>query len=286
MRKIIIVSIALIFAMANVFAQEEGTKNRGGKDFSEILPHAGDIALGLDMANFIKSINNSITNASSGNTIVAFQTDFFGKYFLTDRSAIRARLGIRVNNSTDRVFVRDDAANLLNPSLDNPITEAKTVDIYKRRVTTLELGIGYEYRRSLWRVQGYVGGELFGGVTFNKNIFEYGNPVTEANQTPSTTTFPSSGANVNGFRPLESVRGNTMALGAAIFIGADFFICRNLSIGAEFDLEGRYTRTGELSYKTETWLLNQAYTAEERLKPVISSFGLNPTGRFNLSLYF
>jgi hypothetical protein len=287
MRKIIIVSIALIFAMANVFAQEEGKKDRGGKDFSEILPQAGDIALGLDMANFIKSINNSITNASSANTIVAFQTDFFGKYFLTDRSALRARLGININNATNRAFVRDDAANLLNPALDNPITEAKTVDVHKQRNTTLELGIGYEYRRSLWRVQGYVGGELFGGVTLNKDIFEYGNPMTDANQNPSSTYNSATvGISSGSYRPLESVKGNTMILGAAIFIGADFFICKNLSLGAEFDLEGRYRRTGEKSYKTETWFLNQAYTAEEKQIPVTSSFKLQPTGRFNLSIYF
>lgn len=283
MRKIIIVSIALIFAMANVFAQEEG--KRGGKDFSEILPQAGDIALGLDMASFIKSINSSIANAADKPTVVAFHSDFFGKYFLTDRSALRARLGIGIDNFTDRTFVIDDAANLLNPV--DPIIEAKVVDVYKRRATTVELGIGYEYRRNLWRVQGYVGGELFGGVTLNKSIYEYGNPMTDANQQP-TSAYSSLGVGLNtgSYRPLESVRGNTMELGAAIFVGADFFICRNLSIGAEFNLEGRYKRTGELSYQTETWLLNKAYTAEERIKPVTSSFGLNPIGRFNLSIYF
>jgi hypothetical protein len=287
MKKIISISIVLLLTITNVFAQEEGKKDRGGKDFSEILPHAGDIALGLDMAQFIKSINNSITNTSSGNSVVAFQSNFFGKYFLTDRSAIRIRLGIGINNSTNRAFVRDDAANLLNPSLDNPITEAKTVDVYKHRITNLELGIGYEYRRSLWRVQGYVGGELFGGVILEKDIFEYGNPMTDANQTPSSdTTFLPRLNRWKGFRVLESVKGNTMILGAALFAGADFFICRNLSIGAEFDLEGRYSRTGERSFKTETWLLNQAYTAEERITPVTSSFKLQPTGRFNLSIYF
>jgi hypothetical protein len=288
MRKIVIASIALVFVMTNVFAQEEvkKEKDRGGKDFSEILPHAGDFALGLDMANFVKTINNSITNAATGNTVVAFQSDFFGKYFLTDRSAVRARLGIVINNRTDRQFVRDDAKNLLNPPID-PLLEEKTVDVHKVRNTTLELGIGYEYRRNLWRVQGYVGGEIFGGVNLHRDIYEYGNPMSDVNQTPSSAyTSPGIGLNAGSYRPLESVKGNTMILGAAIFIGADFFICRNLSIGAEFDLEGRYNRTGEIGFKTETWLLQQAYTTEERLVPVTSSFGLRPTGRLNLSIYF
>jgi hypothetical protein len=286
MRKIIIVSIAFVFAIATVFAQEEGKKDRGGKDFSEILPHAGDIALGLDLAQFIKTINNSITNAATGNTVVAFQSNFFGKYFLTDKSALRARLGIRINNRTDRQFVRDDAANIINPPID-PIDEIKTVDVYKNRQTNLVLGIGYEYRRSLWRVQGYVGGELFGGVILNKELYEYGNPMTDVNQAPTTTGAPLFPAQpISGNRPLESVKGNTMILGAGIFIGADLFICRNLSIGAEFNLSGNYQRVGERSFKTETWLLNQAYTAEERIRPVTSSFNLIPSGGLNLSVYF
>ncbi|MDR1458783.1 MAG: hypothetical protein LBI60_01005 [Bacteroidales bacterium] len=284
MRKIITISMALVFAMTSAFAQEETKKDRGGKDFSEILPHGGDFALGLDMANFIKTINNSITNAVTGNSVVAFQSDFFGKYFLTDRSAIRARLGIRINNRTDRQFVIDDVKNLLNPLGNNPITAEKTVDVHKIRFTGLELGIGYEYRRNLWRVQGYVGGELFGGVIFNRDVYEYGNPMTETNQNP-TSAYPAY-PGTQGYRPLESVKGNTMILGAAIFVGADLFICRNLSIGAEFDLEGRYNRTGETSMKTETWLMQQAYTAEERITPVTSSFRLLPTGRLNLSIYF
>jgi hypothetical protein len=77
-----------------------------------------------------------------------------------------------------------------------------------------------------------------------------------------------------------------MILGAAIFVGADFFICRNLSIGAEFDLEGRYNRIGELGFITETWFSQQVYTKEERNTPVTSSFKLQPTGRLNLSIYF
>ncbi len=285
MRKIIITTIALIFAVGNIFAQEQTVKKeRAGKDFSEIMPHAGDFSLGLDMARLIQSINNSITNAGADNPTWAFRNDLFGKYFLTDRSAIRARLGIGINNATDRRFVRDDVANLLNPLGNNPITEEKVVDVWKQRNTTLELGIGYEYRRNLWRVQGYAGGEVFGGVAFNKDRYEYGNPMTETNQTPTSSWGTTLGT--GSYRPLESKGGNAMILGAAIFLGADFFICRNLSIGAEFDLQGRYTRWGERSMQTETWLMQRAYTAEERVTPVESSFRLIPGWGLHLAVYF
>ena len=290
MKKTIIASIVCAFVMGSVSAQENITYSKGEKDFFVIMPKTGDFALGLDMANFIKSINNSITNAASANTVVAVKTDIFGKYFLADRSALRFRVGVGIDNYTNRQFVRDDVANLLDPLLGgDPITEIKTVDVRKVRNTTLELGIGYEYRRTLWRVQGYVGAEVFGAFNLHRDIFEYGNPMTETNTNPTfnlmadvTNPLPA----VNGYRPLESVRGNTMSLGAALYIGADFFICRNLSIGAEFELEGRYNRTGELSMKTESWLLEQAYVAEEKIKPIHTSFQFRPMGRLNLFIYF
>jgi len=294
MKKIVIVSIAFVFALSTGFAQEKEKK-----DFSEILPQRGDIALGLDMANFIKTINNSITHAWTDNTVIAFRSDFFGKYFLTDRGAIRARLGIGINNSTDRIFVRDDNAWFSNPMTNDLLLEKQTVDVRKMRNTTLELGIGYECRRSLWRVQGYLGGEIFGGVNLHRVYFEYGNPMTDANPTPTTApeytqalppfptwfSIPQGVRLPYGDRPLDA-KANTWFVGAAVIIGADFFICRNLSIGAEFDLQGIYSHTSEISAKTETWLLNQAYIAEEPIKPVTSGFNLVPMGRLNLMIYF
>ena len=299
MRKIIITGIVFIFTVGTVFAQTEGTakKKRVVRNLTEILPKAGDFALGLDMAQFIKSINNSITNAAAGNTVTAFRDDFFGRYFVTDRQALRIRFGMNIHNATVRRFVSDDAANLLNPVGSNLITEAKTVDEWKQKNTTLELGIGYEYRRSLWRVQGYAGGEVFGGLNMQRSIFTYGNPMTATNQTPSTTTWlgwsndPVTGApkpntdpmNTGSYRGLEA-KAFGFTAGAALFIGADFFISRNISIGAEFDLEGKYERWNEQTMKTETWIVDKAYTAEEKIKPISSNFGLNPIGRLNLMI--
>jgi hypothetical protein len=296
MRKITVMSIAIVFAMGSAFAQEtqqQTEKRSAGKDFSEILPQQGDFALGLDMGRFVTSILNSITSpawnnqTSASSSVLALQNDFFGKYFLTNNSALRLRLGLTVDNSTNREFVNDEAANLSNPSLDNDITRAKTVDVWKQRYTDIELGIGYEYRRSLWRVQGYVGGEIFGGVDFYRDYFEYGNPMTDINQTPETTDF---GFNRNSygtgsFRLLDE-KTIGFKVGAAAYVGADLFICRNLSIGAEFDLQGVYSGRNEYIGTTETWLFDQAYKAEEKYRPAQSAFRITPMGRFNLMIYF
>jgi len=293
MRKVIVVSIALMFGISHVFAQEK-TGKKTESDFVEMRPMAGDFALGLDMAYFIKSIYGSITRPAAVNspTVVtpqqnqrSFGSDFFGKYFLTDNSALRMRLGIRINNFTEREFVSDDAANLLNPLGVNPITEEKTVDVRKQRNTMAELGIGYEYRRSLWRVQGYIGGEVFGGIISERNYFEYGNPMTATNQTPSTTWWSLNPLGTGSYRGLDA-KTLGFAVGGAAFIGADLFICRNLSLGAEFNYEARYERMGEETMKTETWLFDQAYTKDEKVKPATSAFNLIPWGRLNLTVYF
>jgi len=283
--------MAFIFAIGTVSAQrqEQGKKEVETKNFTEILPYAGDWALGLDMAAFTKSILNSITNPRSNNTVRAFQSDFFGKYFLTDKSALRIRLGVEVNTFTERQFVRDDAKWMLNPVNDNPFLMDKTVDVWKNRNTGIELGIGYELRRTLWRVQGYVGAEVFGRIDFARNFYEYGNAMTELNQTPESWYSryrynPATGSYIY-YRPLDSKTFGFSA-GGGIFVGADLFLCRNLSIGAEFNLDARYTRWNEQTTKIETWLYDQAYTKEEKEIPVYSGFGINPMGRLNLMIYF
>ena len=287
MRKIIIVSIAFVFALSSVFAQEESKKGEK-KDFSEMMPQAGSFALGLDMAQFTKSILASFMRpgeVEKQNTVKAFQGDIFGKFFLSNQGAIRVRLGILMDNSTERFFVRDDEAFLSDPINNNdPILQKKTVDVRKGRYTDFEIGIGYEYRKiSLWRMQGYFGGEVFGGPTFDRTYYEYGNQITKENEYPSIYTH-APGA-LWGSRPLDS-KSNGFTVGAALFIGADLFLCKNLSIGAEFDLAGRYIYEGELAAKTETRKLNQPYKAEEKIKPAGSSFRIKPNGRLNLMIYF
>jgi hypothetical protein len=291
MRRIVIMSMAFVFAIGTVSAQREAQGKNGveSKNFTEILPYAGDWALGMDMATFAKSILGSITRPSAVNnpTVVAFQSDFFGKYFLTDKSALRIRLEVGIKNFTEREFVRDDAAWMLNPLIDDPILMERTVDVWKNRNTGIELGIGYEYRRTLWRVQGYVGAEVFGRIDIARDFFEYGNTMTELNQTPRTTNwgFNMNPLGRNSYRGLDAKTFGYTA-GGGVFVGADLFICRNLSIGAEFNLDARYTRWNERTMKTETWKYDQAYTKEEKVKPVTSSFGLNPMGRLNLMIYF
>ena len=291
MKKLIIASLCVFAVLYTSQAQE--TK----KDFSDILPKKGTLSLVLDFANMIRFIG--ICNSSHGtfnypdyNMVtssqqsIMFNPTLFGKYFLSDNTALRLRFGIGIHNVTRREFIRDDVANLNNPLADNWLTEALVVDEMKERNTQLELGIGYEYRRSLWRMQGYAGAEIFASYNFHKEYYTYGNKISATNQIPTSYDFWMDQIVNAPVRMLQVKGGNRINYGGAIFTGADLFISKNISIGAEFDLFIFGTYTTEEVGIGETWKLDQVYVAERKLTPVHTGFDVQPTGFFNLSVYF
>lgn len=282
--KKIIISLLFITSVLHVgFAQNNTNTKKGDRDYSHVLPQAGDFSLGMDMGNFIKVMNNNIAGNNNDDMVSAFKADIFGRYFLSNDRALRAHLAFGVDNSTNRVFVVDDVANLNSVVGDHPLTMIKTVDMKRVHNTTMELGIGYEFRRSMRRVQGYAGAEVFGGMNLHSQTYEYGNGMGAANQKPTSAFQPTFGL---GYRPVSTKGGNAAILGFGLFAGADFFISRNISIGAEFAFEARYKYTTELRELTETWLMDKVYVHEELVRPSQSSFNVKPVGRFNLSFYF
>lgn len=288
MKKIFLIIMISVVTFSFASAQTEVTPE---KDYSVYFPKQGDFALGADMAYFVKFVGNTIFNNGMGDPaypgVNAFQSDFFGKYFLTENQAVRARLGIGIDNSKIRNFVQDD-----NKLIFDPFSDAKVVDTRIQRMSGAELGVGMELRRSLWRLQGYVGGEVFFGYNRQKLSYEYGNEVTSANQTPTSTAFnfdPISGTseNIIGNKRVLSYNGiNQINYGLGAFVGVDYFISRNISLGFEFKLEGRATRTGEATAITETWKSDQLFVKEELMMPVSTSFALKPVTYFSLMFYF
>jgi hypothetical protein len=234
MKKLIIASLCVFAVLYTSQAQE--TK----KDFSDILPKKGTLSLGLDLANMIRFIGNSNSShgtfnypdynmVTSSQQSIMFNPTLFGKYFLSDNTALRLRFGIGIHNVTRREFIRDDVANLNNPLADNWLTEALVVDEMKERNTQLELGIGYEYRRSLWRMQGYAGAEIFASYNFHKEYYTYGNKISATNQIPTSYDFWMDQIVNTPVRMLQVKGGNRINYGGAIFTGADLFISKNIS---------------------------------------------------------
>jgi hypothetical protein len=303
MKKILSIIILVVISFSIAFSQTPEKEIAAEKDFSVYFPKAGDIAIGVDMGNLIKFTGNSIFGntdiGSDIDAVNAFQSNFFGKYFLSNDMALRARLGIGVNNSKTREFVRDDFA-----FLNDPFTNQQTVDTRFLRSHGIELGIGMELRRSLWRVQGYAGAEVFFGYERRNLYYEYGNDITAANQLPSTTLFVNNGTVENLVHPeIAYAAGNDRILqkenryilnyGGGLFMGADLFLSRNISVGVEFKLEARASYEGEQIVVAEGWRVDDKYNLEVYDRrdvnitvPASTSFQLKPITYLSLMFYF
>lgn len=275
MKKLIILGLSVLFCAPAILAQEED------KDFTHLYPKAGQFSIGLDMANMIKFVGNSFSSNGTNNPgydmVQPSATGFniaptiYGRYFLSDLTAVRVRLGIEVENYTDRQFVYDDVANIGNPFNDNFLTYEKVVDERKNQFSMYELGIGIEKRKNLWRMQGYAGVELSGAIGYLRDYYTYGNTMSTINPTP-TTAFGSS-----SHRILEN-RGSYFSYGGGLYAGADFFITKNLSIGAEFNLFVMATHETEQKSIVETVKLGKVYTGEQLNSPTQNSFGTSTLG--------
>jgi len=163
------------------------------KSGTRILPQAGDFAVGIG-ANSILNFIGNIMNNTSDNTInlnSPLGYVFYGKYFLTDHTALRAKASVSISNNKTHQFVSNDLDHN-GPALN---------DSYSYSHTNISLSFGKEMRKGFRRIQGLYGieGEL--GFYLTKYDYTYGNEMTSTDPNPST----SNGYYINGLpgRPLE-----------------------------------------------------------------------------------
>jgi hypothetical protein len=253
MKKIIIILSIGFFGFA-AFAQDEGTTNLVNKKGETILPQAGDIALGVDATPFINVIGNVLRiNDSTGpfSDPSAFNfidgVSLYGKYFLTETTAVRARLNIRSMSTKFNNLITDDA-NASDPN-------ARVNDSWKHSENGIGLGLGYEMRRGKSRLQAFYGGEvnlIFGGGY--KDKFEYGNVLNNFDSIPTTTvdwaTFMSIPVDS---RILERKIVGGFGFGIRGFVGVEYFIFPKISIGGEFGLGFGMSKVGEGEVISESW---------------------------------
>ncbi len=264
MKKIILTSaIAMITLVA--FGQDKAKKT---------FPHeAGDMALVIDASPFLDYAAN-LLNFGAGPAAVAptfesYQANVMGKYFLSDKNAVRVRFGIFKDNSKLRSDVIDEANVASDPN-------AVVTDELKFNDGFWEIGLGYEWRlgkKQDSRIQVYAGAEVFFGQGRHREIYSYGNEFTVANQDPISTNW---GLYPTPPRPIDVKNPSVFAYGAAGFIGVDVFIMPQLSIGGELRIEARAVNSGKGYAQTESWdagrqtsIITEVETPKERY------FGIN-----------
>lgn len=273
MKKIILSSILCLGLLAPVMAQEtvnaDPTVNKRG---IALLPKAGDFALGIDAVP-IASLVNLFGNGSMA-SFDGFNNSIYGKYFLKDNQAIRVKLSLDFTQNKFKNTVADDYQLLVNPSN----LSATTVDVHKVNNQYVGLDLGYEFRRGRGRVQGFYGAQVNFAYGRTNNVYSYGNALTETNTSPSAGNFGTDniGTGVKqGYRVLENKTGAYFAAGVGGFVGVEYFIAPQFSIGGELGLDFIYAIKGQNEVKTEGYLNGdrQEYQYRERTDEGIDNYG-------------
>lgn len=288
MKKIIGVSLALVFSAAS-FAQNEQVQNKNGVD---MMPVSGEWGVGMNALPVINYIGNAF-NGNTGNTFMGGNkfvnywagNTLFGKYMLSDNNAVRAQLRVGQYNSTYNNYVYSDRAN-------DP--DSLVMDSYTTRASFYNIGVGYEFRRGKNRLRGIYGGEVM--YMFQRGIstdYTYGNDYGIGNQAPTATEWFSwggvDGEGPIGERMVSQTGGNFNGAGLRGFIGVEYYVLPKICIGTEFGWGLMYGKTGEMTTRTEFWdanLNNQAGEKIWRETTTASSTNLSiDTDNFGGSLY-
>jgi hypothetical protein len=230
MKKLIILSLGAALATTVATAQSNPSRDAGtvSKKGISILPEAKDFAIGVDANPFLNFIGNAFNGNgfNSAPSFEGFNGGLYGKYFLTDKSAIRAKFNLRLANEETSYTVADDYRRTINP-LD---VNATTVDYINDKISTFDLRLGYEMRRGYGRLQGFYGGEVMIGASKYKTEYSYGNEMTALNQSP--TTFMGN----NSSRELSNTSATLFRIGVGGFAGVEYYISPKIAIGGELGL--------------------------------------------------
>lgn len=251
MKKIVVSFFCLCigFAASAQDVTEQTERNpRLTKNGYRYLPVKGDYAIGIGANPFLEYLGNMFTSGSNSAPLFnGVDNTIYGKYFLENNRAIRAKLRLNILNDKYKGTVANDTELANNPLNVN----ATIVDVKSISTQDIELSVGYEFRRGHGRVQGFYGGELGLGYTGGKATFDYGNPMTSLNQRPSTTDFNTNTQGNPSSRDIEVRYGKAFNMRAAAFVGVEYFFAPQISMGGELNLGLRYSILGQTESKVE-----------------------------------
>lgn len=276
MKKFLFTFLAVAFSLA-IFAQRDSVIVKKERviikktNTESFLPQAGDFAIGIDASPFINLVGN-IFKINSGSTFsdpLSFNfidgSSIYGKYFLTDKTAVRARFSMNMSTQTLNNLVDDDS-NTTDPN-------AKVTDTWKHSQSGFGLGLGYELRKGNGRLQAFYGGEVnfaLGGGS--KDVYTYGNGMNNNDSIPTTTvSFTSGFAMPVDYRVTDNKTSGGFGFGMRGFIGVEYFIFPKISLGGEFGLGFMYNKKGEGDINSESWNYTDHRMDPDKIKTAGSS---------------
>jgi len=238
---------AMMGAMTLVNAQ---TTTMTSKNGHEILPQAGDFAIGMDAVpvlnfglNVVNIFGNTGHTAQHPGYVSGFTNVLSGKYFMSETQALRVRLGINTMNTSTKTFGDDPLTPtaVLNGTAENILLQTSNT-----AMRNIFIGGGMEFRRGHNRLQGYYGGEVFLGFASNstKNKYEI-----EYNEGAEDSLYIATGSSRN----LSTKTGTAITFGLRGFAGVEYFVAPKISIGAEFGWGFGLTTSARGKNEVENW---------------------------------
>lgn len=262
------------------FAQDITTEE-SVVDTDALKPKAGDFGIGISAMPYLDYLGNFFGKQNDNDLNLGGNT-LYGKYFLSDVSAIRA--AVFINNSTNisNRYSEDDAALAIDPA-----STAQVIDTRKTHSNSMRLTVGYEMRKDYNRFTFLYGANLGYGYFRRNDETTHGNPISALNPDPTSNW----GGTFNG-RELFSDDGLTQTVTVGLFTGVEYFIAKRFSVGADFSLGYFYSWTSQADTMYEAWNGTEVYTYDRPSSPGNTSRGLNtqqyssPTAAGDIYVHF
>lgn len=165
------------------------------------------------------------------------------RYFLSEKWALRATLGLNGSHIDYKEYVQDDLAKSIDPNSEN-----KVVDDVISNMNSGSLALGAQYLAGRGPLKFMMGFNLVYAIAGGSLNFDYGNRMTDLNRVPSSmpmTMPPASGATDPTLNDFESVLGISygrpvkrynvgyvQGLGVSADMGVEWFMTGRLSLTA------------------------------------------------------
>ncbi|WP_251623676.1 hypothetical protein [Odoribacter lunatus] len=270
MKRILSIFLMGLLPLMGANAQENIEEKDIAETSKQYLPEKGDWTLGIDVLPLLKYIGTAFHSSKAdelnglGGTPFTKGSSFadknktlmpdvsvMGKYLLTDKWALRANIGFKVGLETDKSYVKDDRASVLNllgsEKVENKITNNKS---------GVSIMLGAEYRKGERRVQGVFGAGLLFAFMNNKVKYDYGNEMTSVNQNPTGSLWGDDDLIPSGYRILMKYNtGASFYTGITGSAGVEWFVAPKISLGAEVNLSVYYL------FSNQTYVESEGYNA-------------------------
>ena len=258
--------ILIILGISSVSAQDTTKTSRTVK-VSDIVPAAGDWAIGADATPYLNYVGN-LFNGTAGNTFnPLIRNTFYGRYFVTSDACIRLTFSINKGSAVNRQYIADDAARMLDP-----LSQAKVEDMMTTLTNNASILLGYQKFRGYGKLRGFFGGTIGYSAARTVREFSYGNKITAANSLPTSydfsvsNRFEDNGDNQNARLTYRDNGKSQTLLGGAV-VGAEYYFLPKICIGGELFIGLCHSWQSQANRKYEKWNGTKVQTIDWQVTP-------------------